>query len=348
MKKLLSLILIAVMAFSFTACGESNDATTNDEAEKTWELKVHIEGSEGLRQSQGWLKWADMIKERTDGRVNFKFYWDNTLLDASSEYSQLTAGIADIADMHKYASDGFAIYEKWKGLTLGTPIAAQAEMGKTLYNEFPELQKEMEGVHILANAFDGGSYQILTVKKPVRSVADMKGMVIWCEADFNDFFKALGATPVNTPWAEVYSSLQKNMYDGLFIAAETLKLCNFAEVCKYATMVDLNYLAAPGHLMNLDTWDSFPDDIKEVFNDPEIVGFIESYMETSCRESDAECVKWAVENQNTEIIELSDAVRQEFIDVLNESKKGMVENWDKQGLPGTDILNAIIKHSAEY
>ena len=100
--------------------------------------------------------------------------------------------------------------------------------------------------------------------------------------------------------------------------------------------------------MNLDTWNRFPDDIKEVFNDPEIVGFIESYMETSCRESDAECVKWAVENQNTEIIELSDAVRQEFIDVLNESKKGMVENWDKQGLPGTDILNAIIKHSAEY
>ncbi len=50
----------------------------------------------------------------------------------------------------------------------------------------------------------------------------------------------------------------------------------------------------------------------------------------------------------TEIIELSDAEKQEFIDVLNESKKSMVEAWDKQGLPGTDILNAIIKHSEEY
>lgn len=137
MKKLVSLILIAVMAFSLAACGGTNDV--NENGDQTWELKVHIEGSEGLRQSQGWLKWADMITERTDGRVNFKFYWDNTLLDASSEYSQLTAGVADIADMHKYASDGFTIYEKWKGLTLGTPIAAQSEMGKTLYNEFPEL-----------------------------------------------------------------------------------------------------------------------------------------------------------------------------------------------------------------
>ncbi len=345
MKKLLSLLLITVMIFSFAGC--SGNGTAADE-NQTWELKVHIEGSEGLRQSQGWLKWADMITEKTDGRVTFKFYWDNTLLDASSEYSQLTAGVADIADMHKYASDGFTIYEKWKGLTLGTPVAAQSEMGKTLYNDFEELQKEMSGVHILAHAFDGGSYQILTVKKPVKSVEDMKGMVIWCEADFNDFFTALGATPVNTPWAEVYSSLQKNMYDGLFIAAETLKLANFAEVCQYATMVDLNYLAAPGHLMNLDTWNSFPDDIKAVFDDPEIVGYIEDYMATSCRESDATSVEWAVENMGTEIIELTDAEKQEFIDVLNESKKSMVEAWDKQGLPGTDILNEIIQLSAEY
>ena len=345
MKKLLSLLLITVMIFSFAGC--SGNGTAADE-NQTWELKVHIEGSEGLRQSQGWLKWADMITEKTDGRVTFKFYWDNTLLDASSEYSQLTAGVADIADMHKYASDGFTIYEKWKGLTLGTPVAAQSEMGKTLYNDFEELQKEMSGVHILAHAFDGGSYQILTVKKPVKSVEDMKGLVIWCEADFNDFFTALGATPVNTPWAEVYSSLQKNMYDGLFIAAETLKLANFAEVCQYATMVDLNYLAAPGHLMNLDTWNSFPDDIKAVFDDPEIVGYIEDYMATSCRESDATSVEWAVENMGTEIIELTDAEKQEFIDVLNESKKSMVEAWDKQGLPGTDILNEIIQLSAEY
>ena len=345
MKKLLSLLLITVMIFSFAGC--SGNGTAADE-NQTWELKVHIEGSEGLRQSQGWLKWADMITEKTDGRVTFKFYWDNTLLDASSEYSQLTAGVADIADMHKFASDGFTIYEKWKGLTLGTPGAAQSEMGKTLYNDFEELQKEMSGVHILAHAFDGGSYQILTVNKPVKSVADMKGMVIWCEADFNDFFTALGATPVNTPWAEVYSSLQKNMYDGLFIAAETLKLANFAEVCQYVTMVDLNYLAAPGHLMNLDTWNSFPDDIKAVFDDPEVVGYIEDYMATSCRESDAASVEWAVENMGTEVIELTDAEKQEFIDVLNESKKGMVEAWDKQGLPGTEILNEIIQLSAEY
>ena len=65
MKKLLSLLLITVMIFSFAGC--SGNGTAADE-NQTWELKVHIEGSEGLRQSQGWLKWADMITEKTDGR----------------------------------------------------------------------------------------------------------------------------------------------------------------------------------------------------------------------------------------------------------------------------------------
>ena len=289
-----------------------------------------------------------MITEKTGGRVTFQFYYDSTLLDPNGEYAQLKAGIADIADMHKYASDGFKILEKWKGLTLGTPIPAQVEMTKTLFNEFDELQKEVSEVKVLADAFDGGTYQLLTVNKEVHSVDDMKGLVIWCEADFKDFFTALGATPVNTPWSEVYSSLQKNMYDGLFIAAETLQGVNFAEVCHNVTMVNLNYLAAPGHFMNLNTWNSLPEDIQAVFDDPEVVGYIEENMATSAQESEASAIEWAVENHGTNIIELSDEEQQKFVDILNDSKLGMAEAWDAEGLPGTDLLNRIVELSADY
>ena len=194
-----------LLALSLTACGgsassgdTSNSASSGDDSQKTYNLKFSIEGSEGLRQSVLWREWANMITEKTDGRVTFQFYYDSTLLDPNGEYAQLKAGIADIADMHKYASDGFKILEKWKGLTLGTPIPAQVEMTKTLFNEFDELQKEVSEVKVLADAFDGGTYQLLTVNKEVHSVDDMKGLVIWCEADFNDFFTALGAN-LSTP-----------------------------------------------------------------------------------------------------------------------------------------------------
>nr|WP_325257985.1 TRAP transporter substrate-binding protein DctP [uncultured Oscillibacter sp.] len=358
-KRVWSVLLALALALALAACGGGNNGSGGSgeavpgnsgggDAQETYNLKFSIEGSESIRMSQLWRQWADMVTEKTGGRVQFTFYYDSTLLDPNGEYEQLRAGIADIADMHKYAADGFVILEKWKGLTLGTPIPAQSKMGKTLFEEFPVLQEEVSGVKVLAHAFDGGSYQLLTVNKPVSSVADMKGLVIWCEADFNDYFTALGATPVNTPWSEVYSSLQKNMYDGLFIAAETLQSVNFAEVCKYCTMVNLNYLAAPGHLMNLDTWNSFPDDIKAVFDDPEVVGFIENALEESSHTSEAEGIAWAVENRGTTIIELTEEAQQEFVDVLNQSKASMAEAFDAQGLPGTELVEAIVRHSEEY
>lgn len=221
-------------------------------------------------------------------------------------------------------------------------------MSKELFAEFPELQEEIAGVKPLAYAFDGGVYQILTVNKPVESVADMKGMVIWCEADFNDFFTAMGATPVNTPWAEVYSSLQKNMYDGLFIAAETLQSVNFAEVCNYCTMVNLNYLTAPGHFMNLNTWNSLPEDIQAVFEDPEIVEFIETNMAESAHTAETTGIEWAVENHGTTVIELTEEAQQEFVDILNESKASMAAELDKNGAPGTELVETIVSLSAQY
>ena len=114
MKKILSFALAMLLALSLTACGgsassgdTSNSASSGDDSQKTYNLKFSIEGSEGLRQSVLWREWANMITEKTDGRVTFQFYYDSTLLDPNGEYAQLKAGIADIADMHKYASDGF-------------------------------------------------------------------------------------------------------------------------------------------------------------------------------------------------------------------------------------------------
>lgn len=348
-KKILTLLLVFVMIFALAACG-SDDTETGGEGEgqETYNLKYSFEGNESMRLIQAWIAWEEKITEASDGRVTFTNYFDSTLLDANAEVTQLQSGIADIGNIHKYAKDGYVMFEKWKGFTMGTPVNGQIEMTKKLIEEFPELQKELELFKTLAIAFDGGSYQLLTVDTPVEGVDDMKGLVIWCEADFNDFIKGLGATPVNTPWSEVYSSLQKNMYDGLLIAAETLQGNNFAEVCDYCTLINLNYLAAPGDFMCLDTWNSLPEDIQAIFDDPEIVGFIENEMAEGGRKSETDTLEWAKADMGTTVIELSDEEHQNFVNILNESKKSIAAEWDDQGLPGTELLERLIELSAEY
>ena len=341
------------IALAFTACsGGSSDSGDSGDAEaeaadsdQVYELKFSIEGNDQIPQNQMWQEWAKKVEEATDGHVKCQFYFDATLLASDAAYQQLVAGVADIGDIHRYSSDGFNFAEKWKGFTLGTPSKGQIDMTKQLFEEFPALADEYAKVKILAYAFDGGAYQLLTVNKKVEKAEDLKGMVIWCEADFNDFFKELGVSTVNTPFSEVYSSLQKNMYDGMFIAAETLDSCNFADVCKYVTMVNMSYLVAPGHLMNLDTWNSLPEEYQNAIMDPELVEWVEQTRKTNNENANEAALKWAPEAKGTEIIEFPEEEHQKLVDAANRAKEVMVKDWDAKGLPGTDILNRMIELS---
>lgn len=351
MKKILAMLLAFVMIFSLAACG-GNEAPAGDEggeaAVEPVDLTISIQGGEVLPMVDRWKAWADMVNEKSGNLMNLTWYFDGTLLDSSAAYQQLVAGVADIGDVHTYESDGFVIHQQWKGFTAGIPVDAMATMGRALVEEFPELAAELDGVKPLAYAFDGGNYQLLTVNKEVKSVDDMAGLVIWCEADFNAFIEELGATPVNTPWPEVYSSLQKNMYDGLLIAAETLKAVNFAEVCDYCIMIDACYAARAGHMMNLDTYNSLPAELQAAINDPEVVSWIENKNMTDAIALETEGIEWAIENHGTKVVYLEDAEKQEFTDAMNRAKKGIAEKLDAQGLPGTEMLEFMIEYSKNF
>ena len=378
-KKLMSLILVGAMIMGLTACGSSagssassdSSASTGDAAaEESAEAEEGAEASEETSepakkgeynldfslciskdnfQAISWQEWADLITEKTNGRVTFTFYYDDTAIDPNAEYQQLVAGIVDIADVHRYVNDGFVITENWKSFTAGIPAESERWMSYQLWDNYPEYRKEFDGVKVLAQSFNGGTvYQILSVDKKIESPADMKGLTVWCEADWNGFVKACGATPVNTPFAEVYSSLQKHMYDAMMIPTETLKSCNFAEVCKYCVKVDLCYATAPGHLMNLDTWNSLPEDIQAVFDDPEVIDFVERKNHEGFKEVEESAMQWAEENHGTEEVILTEENQQAFYDLVRQANLETAKALDAKGLPGTDMLNSLAQWSEEF
>lgn len=353
MKKLFAWLLALTMALSLAACGNSasDDASTpgtDEKADKVYKLNISLEPSESNFMAENWREWAQGVKEKSNGRVEFQFYYDNTLVDPNAQYQQLVAGIADICDVHRYASDGFVISENWKLLTAGIPADQQVSLSYQFLEKFPEAADEFKNVKILAHTYSGGgAYDLLTVKKPVNSPADMAGMTIWCEADWNDFITACGATPVNTPFSEVYSSLQKNMYDGLMIAAETLQSCNFAEVCKYITMIDFCYMSGPGHLMNMNTWNSLPEDLQAIITDPELISTLEAANHDDGFNLEDSSIAWAQENYGTTVVEPTDEARQEFLDLLTQAKGTLAKKLDDQGMPGTEMVAKVAEWSAK-
>lgn len=343
-KKLLTVMLIALLVFAFTSCGKSSEA-----GEENYNLKFSLAVSESNFQAESWRTWADAVTEATDGRVTFTFYYDDTLIDANTEYQQLLSGVADIADVHRYANDGFNISEVWKSLTSGIPEDAAVDFSYRLYEEFDAISDEFKDVKVLAQGFNGGTmYQLLTVNKEVKQPSDMAGLTIWCEADWNGFVEKCGATPVNTPFSEVYSSLQKNMYDGMLIPTETLQSCNFAEVCKYCIKLNLSYASAPGHLMNMDTWNSLPDDIKEIIDSEEIRSVVEKANVEGFKAAEEGAMEWAEETYGTKEVVLTDQQHDAFMELVKEANLEKAAELDSKGLPGTEIVEALAKWTAEW
>ena len=342
-KKLLTVMLIALLVFAFTSCGKSSEA-----GEKNYNLKFSLAVSESNFQAESWRTWADAVTEATDGRVTFTFYYDDTLIDANAEYQQLLSGVADIADVHRYANDGFNISEVWKSLTSGIPEDAAVDFSYRLYEEFDAISDEFKDVKVLAQGFNGGTmYQLLTVNKEVKQPSDMAGLTIWCEADWNGFVEKCGATPVNTPFSEVYSSLQKNMYDGLMIAAETLQSCNFAEVCDYVTMINFCYMSGPGHLMNMDVYNSLPDDLKAIINDEELIKKLEDANREDGFGLEESSIKWAQDTYGVTVVTPTEEAEAEFLELLTEAKGTLAEKLDSQGLPGTQMVEAVAEWAAQ-
>ena len=343
-KKLLTVMLIALLVFAFTSCGKSSEA-----GEENYNLKFSLAVSESNFQAESWRTWADAVTEATDGRVTFTFYYDDTLIDANTEYQQLLSGVADIADVHRYANDGFNISEVWKSLTSGIPEDAAVDFSYRLYEEFDAISDEFKDVKVLAQGFNGGTmYQLLTVNKEVKQPSDMAGLTIWCEADWNGVVEKCGATPVNTPFSEVYSSLQKNMYDGMLIPTETLQSCNFAEVCKYCVKLNLSYASAPGHLMNMDTWNSLPDDIKEIIDSEEIRSVVEKANVEGFKAAEEGAMEWAEETYGTKEVVLTDQQHDAFMELVKEANLEKAAELDSKGLPGTEIVEALAKWTAEW
>ena len=81
MKKAFAFVLALAMALSLAACGGSSSAASDSgsasgdgSADKVYKLKVSLEPSESNFMAENWREWAEAVKEKSNGRLDFQFY----------------------------------------------------------------------------------------------------------------------------------------------------------------------------------------------------------------------------------------------------------------------------------
>jgi TRAP-type C4-dicarboxylate transport system substrate-binding protein len=180
-------------------------------------------------------------------------------------------------------------------------------------------------------------------KKPVRSLADIKGMDLRASGGAAQILKTWGANQVGMPMSATPEALQKGVVQGLFSSVEVMKDFKFAELCKYMTMTD-TVIYPFAVVMNMDKWNALPKDVQKVFDDliEEQALWTGTYMDNHAKES----IEWSKKEQGVEVITLP----KEELATWNAMLGGIVEDWikeaDKNNISGkalVDDITSIVK-----
>jgi TRAP-type transport system periplasmic protein len=167
---------------------------------------------------EGAQKFADLVKERTKGRINIKCYFAGQLFAGkqTNEFLLLYQGVADFAlasvinwspqvtELNLFALPFFFdTYEQLDAVKNGPP-------GQ-------ELLKKTDEKGVIGLAWGENGFRELTnSKKAVKSPEDLEGLKVRVVGSpiFIDTFQALGANPINMNWGEAQSAFQQGTVDG--------------------------------------------------------------------------------------------------------------------------------------
>lgn len=203
--------VLAVLVLSWAVAGTS-------EAAYKPEYKASIVVGPAGPWGEAAIRFADLLKERTQGRINVKNYHAGQLFAGrqTNEFTLLVQSVGDFAfgstinwspqvkELNLFAMP--FMYPSYKALD-----AVQAgEPGKKLYQLI-----ESKGVVPLAWG-ENGFRQLTNSKRPVKAPADLDGLKIRVVGSpiFIDTFRALGANPINMNWGEAQTAFQQGTVDG--------------------------------------------------------------------------------------------------------------------------------------
>ena len=225
------------------------------------EYKMSLVVGTAFPWGKGGEIWANMVKERTQGRINIKLYPGVSLVqgDQTREFTAIRQGVIDMAvgstinwspqikELNLFSLP--FLMPDYKAIDALT----QGEVGKQIFSIV-----EKAGALPLAWG-ENGYREITNSKKPIRTPEDLKGLKIRVVGSplFLETFTALGANPTQMSWADAQPALASGAVDGqenpmsIFTAA---KLHTVGQ--KNVTM--WGYVADPLiFVVNKDVWASW-------------------------------------------------------------------------------------------
>lgn len=206
------------------------------------------------------------LAEKTDNQIKIRMFNPNTLCPVLEIYSSIATRAIDLGGINHTQNTGlFPLHDVFMLPLISSSSAGHGQLAWEFYQKMPALQAEMKNIHVLGY-WAGGSMQIMTKKKQVKTMSDLEGLRIGVLAKpFADMISAWGANPIILTGPDLYLALARNQVDGVFFTIPAMTSNKLQEHIKYVTVgnfsMDTFYLG-----MNKKLWLSLPADIQQTIN----------------------------------------------------------------------------------
>ncbi len=246
-----------VSAALFTVCC----ATAVQAQVNAHTFRIAITGAPGHPAVMGAEKWAELLKEKSDGKLILKIFPSGVLGADVQALSSVQGGTIDFAAMNAGILQAqvkeFAIFD--------FPFLFESgkEADRIFDGPFGKKLADLLPARGLVNIafWELGFRQITNSKRMLSKSEDLNGLKIRVIQSpiYIDTFNALGANAVPMPMTEVYTGLEQKIIDGQenpFSVVETSKL---NEVQKYLTVSNHMY-NIQSVLASKKKWDTLTKD----------------------------------------------------------------------------------------
>lgn len=235
-----TVLLAGCQSESETKTAEPN--TTKVESTKVITAKLGHVMAVDSPANIGALKFAELIKEKTDGQVVVDVYPNSQL---GGDRDMIEAQKMGALDFSLPGSSIFSQFEPTVGVFVMPFIFKDKEAAyKILDGEVgKEIYKVTENQNIKTLVTFESGFRQLGTNKPVNGIDDIKGLKIRIpEGDiYIKTWKSLGASGTPLAWNELFSALQTGVVDGEEAPLATFATSGFGEVTKNFAYINYAY-----------------------------------------------------------------------------------------------------------
>ncbi|HAR58665.1 TRAP transporter substrate-binding protein [Alloalcanivorax venustensis] len=311
------------------AGGDNAPAKAADNEVREWKLvTAWPKNYPGL--GTGANRFAERVTAMSGGRLTIKVHGAGELVPAMGVFDAVRDGSAEMGHSASYY---------WKGKHPATPFFTAVPFGLTAqelnswvnFGGGQELWDELYGEFGLKPLPCGNSGTQMAgwFRKEINSLEDIKGLKIRAPGLAGEVMQRIGATPVQMPGGEVFTSMQTGALDAAdWVGPYNDLTFGLHKVAKYYYYPGWQEPGAMLEMMiNKEKWDALPEDLQAIVKNAAEAENQHIYDEFTAR--NAEALKQLVNEHGVELRRLPDEVLEALEKTSQEAVEDLVAGNDQ-------------------